>query len=171
MSRRLDGAKEAGPPRGRGWRAAIPTAPAILVAGLAAACGQPLSVEATSAAYGHHRAAWEAAGVRDYRYLFQRRCECPPEMTAPVEIEVRGGAVEAVMLSQSGAPVSPELLPAFPTVDDLFDLIDEALRRDADLLEVTYDSPLGYPTSLRIDYRREVADDEVDIEAWGLRPL
>lgn len=138
---------------------------------LLAGCSEALSISETLAASGDHRAAWEAAGLRDYRYEYRRSCECAPETTRPVEIEVRDGAVRSVTLVETGEPLSSGLAWTFPTVDDLFDLIDDAVRRNADLLEVTYDPTFGYPTTLRIDYRREVADDEMEMEASNLRPL
>lgn len=140
-------------------------------AALVSGCADSLSVQATAQASGDHRAAWEAAGLRDYRYEHRRSCECPPETTQLVQIEVRDGTVQAVVFAGTGEPVSSELVSAFPTVDELFDLIDDAIRRNADLLEVTYDGALGYPKTLRIDYRREVADDEMEIEASNLEPL
>jgi len=48
-----------------------------------------------------------------------------------------------------------------PTVDGLFDVIASANARNAAVLDASYDASLGYPTSISIDYTRNVADDEI----------
>lgn len=115
-----------------------------------------------------HRAAWEAAGVSDYEYEIHRQCECSPEWVRPARVLVIGGEVEEAWYSDSGS-----LAPSpgyYPTVDDLFDLIEEAIRREAPGLQVSYDPVLQYPTTISIDYDLEVVDDELSITARDLVP-
>ena len=49
----------------------------------------------------------------------------------------------------------------FTSVPGLFDLIDEAIRRDVAGLGVRYNSEFGYPESIQIDWLAGAVDDEV----------
>jgi len=146
--------------RGRG------AATAALLAALAGSgCGTS-PFELSTTAWADYRARWEAAGITDYEYEFQRTCECKD--TRPARIEVRTGRVTAATYTDSG-----ESAPSagYPTIDELFELIDEAISAEAASMRVSYDQRLGYPTEIRIDYDLNVADDEIEIDAWGLTQL
>ena len=135
------------------------------IAAALAGCGSdPFAL--SSEAVDNHRQRWLAAGVRDYDYDYRRLCECLPSTTRETRVQVRGGQVAAAFYNHSGEV--PTTLEAFPTVEDLFDLIDEAMTLNATTLIVSYDAALGYPTEIIIDYDSQVADDEVTIEARNL---
>jgi hypothetical protein len=51
------------------------------------------------------------------------------------------------------------------TIDDLFALVDHALSRGADSLSVIYDSELGYPEYVSIDFSEQAVDDEIRFQA------
>jgi len=121
-----------------------------------------LSREAAS----DHRARWSASGIVDYEYVFGRTCECTRETTRRMRVEVRGGSVAGATYRDTGEPAT--MANGYPTVEDLFDLIDDAIQRRAAGLTVSYDGPLGYPTEITIDYDLEVADDEITINASNL---
>lgn len=139
---------------------------AVLAALLTGACGSS-PFELSSTAVADFRARWEAAGIADYEYEYRRQCECLD--TRPARIEVRNGRVANATYSDSGEPTGPNA--ATPTIDDLFDLIESAIRDEAATLRVSYDPRLGYPTQITIDYDVETADDEMEIEASGLVEL
>jgi len=146
---------------GRGMVAA-----ALLAAMAGAGCGSsPFELSAT--AWESYRARWEAAGLTDYEYDFRRSCECID--TRPARIEVRSGRVAQVRYSDSGELTST--VQGYPTIDELFELIDEGIRAEAASMRVSYDQQLGYPTEIRIDFDPRVADDEIEIDAWGLAGL
>ena len=107
------------------------------------------------------RARWADAGIRDYSITVRRTCECTPEMIGPVVVEVRNGAVVSRQYSSNGAAVSPALASSFPSVEGLFEILDEAARSRAPRVDARYDSQLGYPTYVAIDRDRLVADDEI----------
>ena len=107
------------------------------------------------------RARWAEAGIADYSITVRRSCECTPEMIGPVVVEVRGGAVVSRQYSSNGAAVSPGLAASFPSVEGLFEILDDAARTRAQRVEARYDSQLGYPTYVAIDPDRLVADDEI----------
>ena len=52
------------------------------------------------------------------------------------------------------------------TVDELFELIDAALRRGA-AVRASYDAERGFPTEIYIDYDTNAIGDELDV---GSRP-
>ena len=56
------------------------------------------------------------------------------------------------------------------TVDELFDTLDQAYATGAELVEVTYDPTLGYPTHLSVDPSRTTSDDGFSYEVKPLKP-
>ncbi len=162
--------------RGAGRRGLVsPPRAAWLVLGavaLGAVGGCSDSLGVTASELDSHFARWQAAGLRDYRYDFRRSCECAPAATRPATIEVIGGAVVRVRFAGGGEEfATSEEQRFFPTIDQLFQLIDDAVRNHAAVLVVSYHPVLGYPTNISIDYRREVADDEFTIQASKLEAL
>jgi hypothetical protein len=57
------------------------------------------------------------------------------------------------------------------TVEQVFDVIEEAYRERAEEVQVTYHPTLGYPTDLFIDYVEEVADDERGVQITDFEAL
>lgn len=103
------------------------------------------------------RALWASAGVDDYELVIDRSCFCAHH--GPVRVRVVGGAKISVTLdSESGEPIP---LPAYPDVEGLFDIVADAVAREAHRLRVAYHPSLGYPTQIDVDYEQRVADDEV----------
>ena len=115
-------------------------------------------------------ARWRAQGYDSYRFEYRHRCFCPPEVTDPVMIVVRGGAKVSVTDVATGLAVPPERLDQYLTVEQLFALARQALAEAASV-SVSYDPALGYPTLLEIDWRREIADDEGTHQAASLQAL
>jgi hypothetical protein len=122
---------------------------------------------ATRAAFQQARGRWSSVGISDYDYDFRRSCFCAPPFTAPVRITVRSGHVTAVVSSDTGAPLSTQ---GYPSVDDLFGMLQEALDSNAYAVRVTYDAALGYPTRFYIDRDTRIADEELAVETSALQP-
>jgi Family of unknown function (DUF6174) len=120
---------------------------------------------ATRAALQQARGRWNSLGISDYQYAFQRSCFCAPDFTAPVRIAVRQGQVAEVTSVQSG---QPRPIEGYPTVDDLFARLQEALDSGAENVQATYDPALGYPTRFFIDQSTRIADEEFWAESSGL---
>jgi len=139
----------------------------LLLAGMACeaptAPGERDSLEAA-------RARWRALGSQSYSYEVNRSCFCllgGRRMT----VTVQAGVVTAAEFQDSGAGVEAALLSYVPTVDDLFDLIEDALARNASYFSALYDPGYGYPTRIEIDYSSSTTDDELAISARDLLPL
>jgi hypothetical protein len=117
-----------------------------------------------------NRATWRARGPISYTYVFRRICFCAPSATNPVIIQVRQRAVVSVRYEDTGAPVDPSLLSLFPTVEGLFEIIEDAIDQEAEVVQASYDPALGYPTSITLDGSSMIADDEATLTASHLAP-
>jgi hypothetical protein len=116
-------------------------------------------------------ARWAAAGLSDYRYRLQVGCFCPPPLTEPVIVEVRGGAPSRITNAQSGVELPLKDFERYAGVPSLFELIRAAQQNGADKLEVAYDAVLGYPTRISVDYVEQATDDELSLLMSDLAPL
>ena len=109
------------------------------------------------------KALWEAQELASYRYTLQVGCFCLVEMTRPVVIEVRDGAVASVTYADDGSAADPMLFEQYDSVEDLFAVIGEAEAQNPARLDVTYDEALGVPLSVDIDISEQMADEELTL--------
>lgn len=112
------------------------------------------------------RARWERVGPPSYRVTETRVCFCGPDLVRPVLILVTTSEVIRTYASD-GTPVAPANEKFFPTVEQLFEEIEEAIDRGADKVEVRYDPASGAPLEVFIDEMERAADEEV---RWTLTP-
>lgn len=110
------------------------------------------------------RARWDASGPSAYSMTYGRLCFCPTEVTGPFAVRVVGDRVVEVTLD--GTPV---VYDRAMTVDALFERLASAYARDAHRVDVTYDSALGFPSSIFIDYDERIADEEMGYTVTDLR--
>ena len=136
-----------------------PASPAATHTPLAATptVSDPDSVQATLLRYQDR---WERSGITDYDYTGAWSCFCPQEYLAEVAVTVRGGVVTSVEFAGEEFTVAPPLPERFVPVEELFALLQDAVRRNAARIEVSYDERYGYPTELFIDYDEGMADEE-----------
>jgi len=111
-----------------------------------------------------NRAAWEALDIQSYDYTIHVSCFCPDEVTSPVRVAVRGGAIDSLLYVDSGEPVSERYQGSFPTIDGLFANLQYAFDRGAYSVSVEYDPALHFPRTIFVDYDRMAADDEFGLE-------
>ena len=117
------------------------------------------------------RGRWASQGPQSYRYRFQYLCFCPATLVTPVEIQVRSGRVVAVLDPATGRPVALEPGRPTPTVEDLFAVVEQAIARPVDWLDVQYDLVLGYPAVIRVDPNTRTIDEETSYFAGSLTAL
>jgi hypothetical protein len=115
------------------------------------------------------RALWAAQAITRHEFRFARSCECLPEETRLYRIRVTDGAVVEVRDAATGNPAPSSY--AAPTVEELFALVQDAVDRGAARIEAQYDSVLGYPTRISVDYDLQVADEELMLRAEALASL
>ena len=108
-----------------------------------------------------YRARWAARVPLAYRYTVRVGCFCPSELTQPVEVEVRDGAVAAIVGASTRQPVRASQFDDAAPIEQLFVAIQRAIDQGADRVSVEYDPDFGYPRSIAIDYLRNAIDDEV----------
>ncbi len=113
------------------------------------------------------RRQWERLGIDTYEYDLTIFCFCPH--VDPVRVQVRADTVFSVILVETGAPVEEPFRAR--TIDELFDVIEDAVAQKADQLDVEYDEAFGYPSRIYVDYRITIADEEMTFVAENLRPL
>jgi hypothetical protein len=152
----------------------------LLLALAAAACSDE-NVTGTSAQFADDRArtrsllvaarqVWRVAGPRDYRFRFRQSCFCAPAVTAPVLLTVRGAEVVSAVYAEDGRTVAPSDLGRYPSVEELFTRVEQAIATEAYEIRASYDPRLGYPTSVFVDQSRTMADEEQRLEASDLVP-
>jgi len=115
-----------------------------------------------------NRATWEAQRPQNYTYVLQHRCFCGQEAIGPVEVEVQGTTVVRRTYTGSGEEVSAQFESAFPIVEVLFTLLEEAAEADADDIQASFDPVLGVPVDFFIDYSDNIADEERGYEVLEL---
>lgn len=74
---------------------------------------------------------------------------------------MRNGSPRSVVYADTGASVATDYFQHYDTVEKLFDAIQDAIKRDADEVTVTYDPALGYPSNISIDFEEMAIDDEI----------
>jgi hypothetical protein len=129
---------------------------------------------AQDSAVGAHRARWRAAGLLSYEYGYRKFCECHPESPPETVVTVRDGAVTGVrhrpVNYTEEVPAEEANLEFYWTVDGLFDLLESAAKRGAQV-RASYDPTLGYPTELYVDYDASFIGDELDLKLTQVRAL
>ena len=53
------------------------------------------------------------------------------------------------------------------TIDDLFDLVEDAYEQEAHSVQVDFDMTRGHPTMVYIDYSEMIADEELGFTLIG----
>ncbi len=139
-----------------------------VLAGMAGACSDPASGQQRELDLNRDR--WRSENITEYTYTLQITCFCPPEITQPVLVRVSEDSILSVVDAASGEPVEGSLIGNFYTVDDLFDVVQDAIDGEAHQLSVTYDPHLGYPISIVIDYDELAVDEELALTASELKP-
>lgn len=126
--------------------------------------------ESVRTEYEIERESWRAIGSATYTYQLRISCFCPGG-PYPVRVTVEDGSVTSLEWVDPtpdfpGGDPDPDFYGR--TIEDLYDVISDALDAPADTIEVMYDSGAHYPTQISIDYYVNAVDDEITYQAWGL---
>ncbi len=146
----------------------LPAALGVVMLAVAGCANEPNG--GVRAEYEQQRAIWEATNMADYTYQLRISCFCPSG-PFPVLVTVEDGmvaALEWVDPPQDFSDPEPDANFYGKTIDDLYDIIRDALDAEADSIAVTY-NPVGqYPTNISIDFFIDAVDDEITYEASSL---
>jgi hypothetical protein len=104
------------------------------------------------------RSQWIADAPAAYDFTYFRSCFCPDGF--PARVYVDAGVVTLVVDLQSSDPLPADRNDDFPTVDQLFNELEELIRLEPFQLEVRYDPELGYPSYVGVDIEERVVDEE-----------
>jgi hypothetical protein len=107
---------------------------------------------------------WLKDGPKSYAMIISRTCtDCPAEMMGPVHVSVleRSGVVRTYVSSGERVPRGLELF--FPTVNELFYMIDVMKVDKRYKLHVEYDPQLEIPIAIDIDSFANGVDAKVAI--------
>jgi len=106
------------------------------------------------------RALWAANGGDDYDMTFNWQCFCIPDYVQQVDLQVRAGSVQAGSVTDTGDPLTADQLAEYQPVGQLFDILQDAILKDAAEIRVTY-AATGYPAEVWIDFNLRTADEEL----------
>ena len=95
----------------------------------------------------------------------ERQCECPREWTGPIEVTVENQFVTSATFEGKPAPEGSAL-----TIDELFDLIEEAEARGVEN-EVSYHPDHGYPLTVRLDLDALAVDGGLSLDIVDFAPI
>jgi hypothetical protein len=141
----------------------------VLVAVVAVACSDSAGPESED--LSANRELWRSQDITTYRYDYRLNCFCGGPGSELVTIEVADGQVVRVTVKDSGAEVPPSELELYPTVEDLFDMVEDWLARDPHDARADYHPDLGYPTDVFIDFIENAIDEELGFIATALVEL
>jgi len=120
-----------------------------------------------STALAEAKARWTASGIRTYELDREIRCFCY-DGGDTIRCTVVNDSVVSVINLRTHEAVDTKLhMPA--TVQDFFDIIEEARSRRAAKVKVSYDPTYGVPTEIDIDWIQRAIDDEVTYVVIAIR--
>jgi hypothetical protein len=112
------------------------------------------------------RMAWQRAAIADYVYGYNKFCECHAETPPETLVSIEAGVVTDVRhrMAKTGdvVPADAKNFSLYWTVDDLFVLLERASNGTA-TVQADFDSQLGVPQRIFIDYLPDLIGDEVDV--------
>ena len=116
------------------------------------------------------RALWSVQGQENYSYEVRSDCFCGLAGRW-IEITVIGHQVVSGRYLDTNTQVESSFLPALPTVDDLFERIQDAVKSEPVLLQVEYHPGDGHPTRINVDVSYNIADEEYLLQSRNLMGL
>lgn len=96
------------------------------------------------------RMRWMQNGPSSYTITVNYSCYCPLDIPGPVDVTVRSGIVTSRRFVGLGTEVPASYADVFPSVDELFDEVQQALREHIRPHELKFDRTLGFPTRVAI---------------------
>ena len=130
------------------------------------ACSDGLRPVARGLEIEQARLLWESHDVEDYSVEVIRQCFCG--WVGWVDITVRDGEVV------SRKPVDrtvedPQWLEYTPDIDTLFEILLDAQKQRAEIIDVEWDLIYGFPVRAYVDISTQMADEEQGFEVRNFR--
>ena len=105
-------------------------------------------------------ARWQESRPASYVYALERLCFCAGFGVARVTVE-DAEVIDVAWVDPEAQGAQQPSANEFPSVDGLFEILAEAMGRDAHVIEVTYDPVSGVPMEFFIDYVEHAVDEEL----------
>ena len=117
-----------------------------------------------------NREKWMSHEISSYQIEMQKICYCVPEVVRMMVFEVEGDEVMSVKYADTGEDVDPQHYGNFNTIEGMFTFVEKALEKNPADLSIAYDEKYGYIKELSVDFKENIADDEISIIASNMRP-
>lgn len=117
-----------------------------------------------------NREKWMGHGISSYEIEMQKICYCVPEVVRMMVFEVKKDKVDTVRYADTGDDVDPQHYGNFNTIEGMFTFVEQALEKNPADLSIAYDEKYGYVKEVSIDFKENIADDEISIIASNMRP-
>ena len=141
----------------------------ILIASLLMACSDKGVDPEASQDLEENETKWQSQGLTNYQINTQRLCFCDADSVREITIIVRDNEVSEAFYTDSGDYLPADRLEHLRTIDEHFEVIHDAINRDAFSLVIEYNATFGYPSLIDIDYSEGMADDEVTYRLSNLQ--
>jgi hypothetical protein len=112
---------------------------------------------------------WERSSLRAYTYTMRTDCFCPREIVAAVDVQIVGANVTAVTFVDAEFTGEVPEQQRFGTINDLLEIVQDGLDRNAYSIRAEYDAQTGFPMEVFIDYEAMMADEEHGFRVSNLR--
>lgn len=112
-------------------------------------------------ALNENRQKFNDTGFVLYDFQLERSAFTLPEFLRPIVTTVTGDGTTSSRFADDGQAVPDGYPFANQSINDVFNIIEEAINNGAHEVNVTYDEQFGYPTSVSIDYNELIADEEL----------
>lgn len=114
---------------------------------------------------------WQAADIRDYRFVLMVGCYCPMEAMMPMTVEVRDGNVVSVV-DANGVVVAQDnpgndFFLQYTTIDRIYTELTSSRFVEADKLTITFDATYPVPATVSADFIEMAVDDELYLGISG----
>lgn len=118
------------------------------------------------------RDRWNAAGITNYKMKLKVEKTGHAGPMGALFVYVRNGdEVSRMRINEEWLGGDVDKCAAFDTVPEMFDIIERVEKDKHDVLNVTYDSTLGYPAKAVIDPNSRALDDELTWEILSLERI
>lgn len=111
---------------------------------------------------------WNSLGVTEYSFEMRTSCFCGPEVYEWAVVDVKNGAVVSAR-SLSGAPLTGYAVESRKSVEQLFEIARKYRPDWVSKIDVEFDADLGYPTTVSITSKPNIADAGATYEARNLQ--
>ncbi len=102
---------------------------------------------------------WNTSDINQYVMTQRRDCFCPYG-GREFRITVKDNEITEAINLETGEALDVTNL-SFKTIDQLFDFVRSIDKRKVADFEVTYDSKLGYPNHVFVNYSDRMIDEEM----------